>query len=463
MVYITPEQYDEAYAKIVNESIGRTNSILILVAADPDALCSLKILLSLLRNDSVTYNMVPVSGYADLVRINRTWFRPDVPGAAPGAPPAPLASLLLPYPDLRSVICLNCGATADLADLFQLPPDVTLYVMDSHRPFHLRNLYGNPQVVIFDDGETDESLQIVRQAFERLERLENGEESGSVGSGSKRPRSLVNDVDNDDDGEGLTMSLVHRAGDGNGDDQDPTQPSLPPARRRRTGMDTDVSVDADASFDHANDDDDNGPDGNSSDQDPDGINQLPKRACRLIIAEHYQRGQYYGQATAVTLYILALQLSRETTDMLWFAIVGLTHQFLLDHIDEEDYWGQVQIYTDEVERLFPTVVAGAGDGESGNLNGNGGGIGEYGDVNEAAKKGDGSGDTMDRTHPGGLATAVVDPHPDVTAVDPMTTGDAVPRNMPVKRVTQPHGICYSEEFKFMLLRHWSLYESMQYS
>lgn len=43
---------------------------------------------------------------------------------------------------------LNCGGLVDLSEFFTLSPEVTLYVIDSHRPHNLHNVFGSGQVGI---------------------------------------------------------------------------------------------------------------------------------------------------------------------------------------------------------------------------------------------------------------------------------------------------------------------------
>ena len=62
---------------------------------------------------------------------------------------------------------LDCGATADIALLFRdLPTAITVYVIDSHRPWSLDNLFNNSQVVVFDDGSVEDGESDLREAYE---------------------------------------------------------------------------------------------------------------------------------------------------------------------------------------------------------------------------------------------------------------------------------------------------------
>jgi len=41
---------------------------------------------------------------------------------------------------------IGCGATVDLAEFLSLSPDVSIYLIDSHRPYSLFNIFNNSQV-----------------------------------------------------------------------------------------------------------------------------------------------------------------------------------------------------------------------------------------------------------------------------------------------------------------------------
>lgn len=41
---------------------------------------------------------------------------------------------------ISSIVMINCGGGIDLMEFIQPEPHVTVYVLDSHRPYHLRNV-----------------------------------------------------------------------------------------------------------------------------------------------------------------------------------------------------------------------------------------------------------------------------------------------------------------------------------
>ncbi|KAJ1948986.1 DNA replication initiation factor cdc45, partial [Dispira parvispora] len=320
MVYVTPEQYDDVYQKLVQDAHSHQGTVLILVSSDPDALCALKILLALLKDDSVAYHLIPVSGHSDFARVNRLWFESqsadhnDSAGSNWGA----LAT------SLRSIVCLNCGALTDMLETFQLPEHVTVYIFDSRRPYCLDNLFGYPQVVVFDDGDVDQSLDLVKQAFLRL--AEQGADNSDLGDSSDNDSLAEEDIAANTNAGKKRGRSPHSASFATSPTSAPSQntsnqSTSPPARRRRTNITTDVPVPNDSNSYSAE----------MGEDDPEADENrlhMPLRMCRRIIAEYYSRGSFYGQPSAVTLYMLALQLSRENSDMLWYAIVGLTYQYL---------------------------------------------------------------------------------------------------------------------------------------
>lgn len=130
-----------------------TGPVLIFAAAaDPDALAAVRTLTALLRADLVRYEVHPVSGYGHLARI----FRVLLAGNGNVEP--------------RAVLCVNCGAKVDLERVLRLreglmgvgvedegdtgivESDVSVFVIDSHRPYHLKNV-NSERVFLFDDDD----------------------------------------------------------------------------------------------------------------------------------------------------------------------------------------------------------------------------------------------------------------------------------------------------------------------
>ncbi len=129
------ERFDEVYATIRQSACGAGQTVLILVAPDTDAICACQILCRLLRDDNVPFCTKPVSGYAD-VR-------------------AATEDVAQQFSDIKTIVMLNCGATVNLEKLFD-QSQATIFVVDSHRPVHLRNYHSPGRVVILDGDAPDD-------------------------------------------------------------------------------------------------------------------------------------------------------------------------------------------------------------------------------------------------------------------------------------------------------------------
>lgn len=142
-----PSQSDRAHAiHPSHASFGQGPVLIFTSAADPDALAAVRTLTALLKADLVRYEVHPVAGYSQL----RDKFNVLVRGDAAVDPLA--------------VLCINCGATVDLETILainshsseqqsNISPHLRVFVIDSHRPFHLKNVHSN-QVVIFSDQDS---------------------------------------------------------------------------------------------------------------------------------------------------------------------------------------------------------------------------------------------------------------------------------------------------------------------
>ncbi|ORX99770.1 CDC45-like protein [Basidiobolus meristosporus CBS 931.73] len=135
------------------------------------------------------------------------------------------------------------------------------------------------------------------------------------------------------------------------------------------------------------------------DETPNRVARQQRREYKQVITAYYSSGTHYGPAAALMMYTLASELDRTTTSMLWLSIVGVTSQYLQEHLDVDRYESQTQAFKDEVVRL--------GMAQSDRFLG--------------SDHSDGGTDK------------------------------------------EEYAIKYHEELRFMLFRHWSLYESMFHS
>lgn len=119
------------YRKILHERV------LLLVALDVDALAACKILQSVFKADHVQYTLVPVENQVDVEKAFNDH-----------------------KDQYKNVIMLNCGGNIDILEILQPPEDVTIYVVDSHRPVDLVNFYCEQQVYLLMKHDQDELAAI---------------------------------------------------------------------------------------------------------------------------------------------------------------------------------------------------------------------------------------------------------------------------------------------------------------
>ncbi|XP_062197104.1 uncharacterized protein LOC133900041 [Phragmites australis] len=294
-------------------------------AADADSLCALKVLAHVLSADSIRFSIYPV------------------------ASSAAAASLLASFSS-NSPLCLlliNWGAHRDLRAL--LPPAATAFVVDSHRPLHLRNLCAaNDRVVVLFTAD-DEHTADLSYDFD-VSSLADASDLATEGDADDHLR--VPDEDEDSD-----------ASDSDSDAEDG-------GRRKRRRLSDDAEADGD-----------------------------PVRLFGKLRREYYRLGTFHGKPSGCLMYELAHATRKNTNELLWLACVSLTDQFVHERITNERYQAAVM----ELEQ---------------HINGS------------------------DNLDPSGVGSVVT-----------LKDGTKI-------RAPETSRIAYEDEPRLMLLREWSLFDSM---
>lgn len=108
------------------------------------------------KNDFMPYKIVPVSGYDDIRACNEEFLCSDDSGSDSTSSSN----------EIRSIIMLDCGGSVDLSDFFTtISPDISIYLLDSHRPYTLFNIFNNPQLHILDDGFIEDNFEHLKDAW----------------------------------------------------------------------------------------------------------------------------------------------------------------------------------------------------------------------------------------------------------------------------------------------------------
>ncbi|KAG9028216.1 hypothetical protein FRB95_006751 [Tulasnella sp. JGI-2019a] len=317
MVYILAENphdsqltYSSAYDQILRERrLAPDSSVILLVPPELDALCAAHILTTLFARDDVNLRTIPVAGYSSLRTVKQELFQSAN--------------------QLHTIILLNIGSVLEITSpewFGDFPSRVTIHLIDSARPFEPRNLFGTqpvpedrddeqlgPKVVVWDDGHA-EKLTELRAAFDAME---YGLDSDSEDESEDEESNEESEEEYQEDESGGKKRRRSTSDDGS-----------QRRRRRRTRESKDVSR----------------------------LSREDRQHHRMVLADHYDSGTHHGRSAAGVAYFLCVARECADNDLLWLAILGLTHQYLSSCITREQYEHYYEVFNDEVARLNPPIT-----------------------------------------------------------------------------------------------------------
>ena len=360
-----PENWHYGYEQITADC--QTNeegqSVLLLCNADVDAMASARIVSYMLRSDGIHYQLLPCSNYAALDKHLRT----------------------VQLDSVRAIVLMNFGASRNLSKLFEehegLHENTKVYVLDCRRPVHLGNVYAGDNIVVFMDGTQDDApLPSDGDNLSGNESSSDEEEESEESSNDDDDSS--NDEDNDSGDESEEEAAFH-------DVVDATERK--PSRERpneQTAEYDGEDEDAEEGGAGDNDDDDDVADGNSAkrqrtgeppvgsgnDENDEGATDVEQsdpespdqketalspremhRQRRERLRSYYNSGTFYGSPAAFIAYQLARQLRfGELGDLLWLACVGVTDAYLHSRVDLYGYTQMTIGLKESCFKLFPT-------------------------------------------------------------------------------------------------------------
>ncbi len=352
-MYLPRLLISQLYTNLVRSHHPLSPPVLLLVALEPDSLCACRILTSLLKRDYVPHKIQPVSGYADLARAGEELVRPmkTTAGGSGGV-----------------VICLGVGGLVDLGSLLGLEDEdipevmggVEVWVLDARRPWNLSNIFGGlpsePQVVetdtntrrtrgvekgciqksyksgkggiiVFDDGDIDAELEAEREAYCALVEMPQVEETES------------DDDDNDledEDSQNTSSSRKRKSwSDRDGEDADSDLDEERPRQRRRSNSGSSIASTPRSRTPSSSQP--TSPASKPPSPKPPTAKQLRKRLRKirekheLVLQQYNSMGTSYSEPISTLAYSLASALGREDNDLLWLAIIGVTSLELYGH------------------------------------------------------------------------------------------------------------------------------------
>ncbi|XP_014497084.1 cell division control protein 45 homolog [Vigna radiata var. radiata] len=249
------QSVDSFYAKLRDYALSSSSSPVLIFpsTSDVDSLCALKIIFHILESDSIRYACYPVSSFQEIHKYTSSSTSDDDP---------------------LSIVLVNWGNHRDLRKELSLGPYVRVFVVDSHRPIHLRNLsdQNDAVFVLF----TDEQQSDLVYDFD-ITTLANA----TAAEGEESEPESESESESDDDGNG--------------------------SRKRRK----------------KNDDDDDKED--------------PIKLYRKLKKDYYRLGTFHGKPSGCLMYELADSLRKNTNELLWLACVSLTDQFVHERLSDERY------------------------------------------------------------------------------------------------------------------------------
>ncbi|PNY28735.1 Cell division control protein 45 [Tolypocladium capitatum] len=464
-MYLPRSLVSKLYIHLQNTRHPLSPPVLVLVALEPDALCACRILTRLFKHDYIPHKIQPVAGYGDLEKAGKELVVPmmESQGGNGGV-----------------VVCLGVGGMVDLGPLLGLEPEgddspysgVEVWVIDAHRPWNLGNMFGGFPVeaateqasshqskapagvqggqigrayragkggiVVFDDGDIEEDLGAERDAYLALLDMPDIDDDGDDDGDD-----LGASDDDEDDQDSLERDAA-RVGrkrkswsdgheDESSDDEDrprqrrrsnssspmPDSPRRPKARGLLSLRDAHVALSGDPSE----------PPSAAQPAAAPSARALRRRLLRMrrdnesVLHGYYRMGSWFAEPISSMMYSLASELGREDNDVLWLTIVGVSSM-----------------------ELYGRSSAGVAAPVRGNDNGRPTGwMGVRGARLRQLLR-----DEVRRLNAPEVTNGRVGA--ENTGVIPTTA-----------RNPEDTGIRLSPEPRFLLIRHWSLYDSMLHS
>ena len=350
-----PDHWHLGYEEITRDcqSSDEGRSVLLLCNADVDAIAAARILSYMLRSDNVHYQLLPCTNYAMLDKHLRQ----------------------VQLETISAIVLLNFGASRNLHRLFEEHDELTtntkIFVMDCRRPVHLANVHAGDNVVVFmDDTQTQENIP-----------SDGDNLSGNESSSSEEDDSSDDDDDEDDDDEDAGKEnaddseeeadfddIVDASGnkstskpqveyDGEDEADDDADDDASSSRRPRDSLDEASSPKKQRTDqDGTTDVEESEPDTPPTQQNSISPREL-HRQRRERLRSYYSSGSFYGSPAAFIAHHIATQLRfGDQGDLLWLGCVGVTDAYLHSRVDMVGYTALAMALKQNCLKLFPSEM-----------------------------------------------------------------------------------------------------------
>jgi len=373
--------YEELLKKVRKKKGGR---LLIFVGFDIDSICSLRLLLVLLRVDSIKFEIIPVFNYENLEKKIEDYKK-----------------LSEDKNEIGSIIMLNCGGTLDLTNHWFTDNtyDILCLIIDSHRPISHNNIHSD-RIVFIDDTKynldnvpKEEDLKEVKEAdsddyesdpqkntyknnniIEEEEKIpEKNNKNKNGGKNKNKFDNSINQEDNDESnnyfldeeqeylyGEEEPNKDTNLIENKNNEDYNKENllnlenKEAGDIKRKRIVRKKNHLEDIEESDNECSKIEDidlsDKKEKKNVEIDEKILRKNIKRKKKLKIANYYA-GKYYGYPSTFIIYNIINQINRDDNQSLWLLIVAITDHYLKYHFSEEDYDNLYGFCLKEVLRL----------------------------------------------------------------------------------------------------------------
>jgi cell division control protein 45 len=353
--------YDEILKKVRRIKGGR---LLIFVGFDIDSICSLRLLIMLIRADSIKFEIIPVFNYENLEKKIEDYRKSYEKNK-----------------DIASIVMLNCGGTLDLTKHWFTDPinNILTLIIDSHRPISHNNIH-HEYIVFIDDSKynlenvpKEEELREVKEADsddydsdneKNANNEENNYEDDFESSKNNNGKSDKNRDDKsniieeeskenefldeeqeflfDEEAPNKDTNLIgnqskkeNKKDEMNIEEKEDAEKKKKRLIRKKHHLENLAESDQDGS---KIEDIDLGEikEKKSAEIDEKILKRNIKRKKKLKIANYYA-GKYYGYPTSFIIYNIINQINRDDNHSLWLLIVAITDHYLQYHFSDEDY------------------------------------------------------------------------------------------------------------------------------
>jgi len=333
------EHARHCYEEIVKLTKKHNGKVVIFVGFDIDSLCSLRILVTLLRADNIKYEIIPVMNY-DQLDSKLEEFKVSYGSIGNDSHKA-----------IKAFVMINCGGTRDLSKHWfcDTECDIMCLLIDVNRPSHHNNINQPRNIIVINDKNyeiencpKDEDLQeLENEVDEESEKEEEEEESDDElnGDNDRNDNLSLENVElgqnSSEDGKKNLLKRENVSDTEESDDDNFNGEQKLKRLKKKSELEI-INEENEDEIDKIINDLKHPRNTKSALRDEKNIRKKVRHIKRMKI-ENYYSGNYFGFPASYVLYKIAEQLHREEINTLWYLIISVTDHYIQCHIDQNMY------------------------------------------------------------------------------------------------------------------------------